>query len=155
MNNYIHTCIYINSYSIHTCTHTFIVYTHIYIHTHMQIQTHIHTHIHTYTHTYTNTYAHTFMHTSKRKSCVTYSALLRGNRYTCILSTSVNSLIARCIHNVLACCSSKTISVALLLHPGLGLALSEKKQWRSFIHILSFLLTFNHNSWPPPMRFDA
>ena len=31
-----------------------------------------------------------------------------------------------------SCVVTKTISVALLLYPGLGLALSESKQWRSY-----------------------
>ena len=31
-----------------------------------------------------------------------------------------------------SCVVTKTISVALLLYPGLGLALSESEQWRSY-----------------------
>ena len=39
-------------------------------------------------------------------------------------------------------CGNKDISVALLLYPGLGLALSESEQWRSFelvAHALVYL----------------
>ena len=42
-----------------------------------------------------------------------------------------------------SCVVTKTISVALLLYPGLGLALSESEQWRSYTPIIKIYITDN------------